>query len=215
MPNDNKLDRKQFLTLTLAVAGGAMLGCTTSEPGKGGADGSAGSGSGGTGGAAGTSGTAGASGTSGGGAGTGGTAGSSSSAGSGGNGGAGGAGGTGGTATANCGTSLKITITSNHGHVLTVTLAEITADKTKVYSTKGAADHDHFVQLTAADFTALAAGKEVRKPSCNMDHEHEFIVNCLGTDGVSNPNVGGYCGANRTCGDTATTTCPDTPYPKN
>ena len=144
------------------------------------------------------------------------------SGGSGGTGGAGGSGGSGGTggAAANCGTSLKITITMNHGHVLMITVPEITAHQTKTYSTKGAADHDHVIQLTSADFMALASGKELRKPSCNDDHEHEFIVNCVGTDGVGNPNVAAFCGDptmpnNRKCGESATHTCPDTPYPTN
>ena len=105
-----------------------------------------------------------------------------------------------------------------HDHILTITVAEITADQTKTYSTKGMADHDHIIQITAADFTALASGKELRKPSCNEDHEHEYIINCLGTDGVGNPNVAAFCGDatmpnNRTCGESTTHTCPDTPYP--
>src|SRR5450432_2532952 len=221
MANDLKLDRKQFLTLTLAAAGGAMLGCTSSEPGTG--TGTAGKGGAGAGGA-GTSGTAGAGGA--GGAGTGGAGGVGGAGGAGGAGGTGGgtagtggAGGTGGTTTANCGTSLKITITNNHGHVLVVTMAEIMADKTKVYDTRGTTpdgkpvDHTHFVQLTAADFTSLAAGKELRKPTCNDGHEHEFIINCVGTTGVGNSNVGGYCAVHTDCAGTNTTTCPDVPYP--
>jgi hypothetical protein len=63
----------------------------------------------------------------------------------------------------------------------------------------------------------LSAGKEVRKPSCNDDHEHEYIINCLGTEGESMPNVAAYCGSfgepNRKCGESMTHLCPDTPYP--
>jgi hypothetical protein len=221
MSNDNKIDRKQFLTLSLAVAGGAILGCAsgasgdnTGTAGKGGTSGTGG----GTAGAGGGSGsTAGAGGGAGSAAGASGHAGSTAgTAGAGGSGTAGG-GGTGGAA-ANCGTSLKITITNNHGHVLTITMAEISADQTKVYSTMGTATHDHFVQITGDDFKALAMGKELRKPSCNDDHEHEFIINCVGTDGVPDPNVAAYCGdpnnpSNRTCGESMTHTCAGGPYP--
>src|SRR5262249_53211363 len=79
--------------------------------------------------------------------------------------------------------------------------------------------HFHWVKLTAADFTNLKAGKEVRKPSCNGDHEHEFIINCTGTEGQPNPQVAAYCGVtpdpHRTCGERATPPGPDTPYPMN
>ena len=169
MQDDNKIDRKQFLTLSLAVAGGAILGCASGD--SGGGTGGAGKGGAGAGGGAGTNGGAGRSGGAGagGGAGVNGTAGASGNAGASGTAGAGGNAGSGGVA-ANCGTSLKVTITQNHGHVLAITVAEITADQSKTYSTKGAADArphhpDHGRRLHGAGLGQGAAQAVVQRGS--------------------------------------------------
>jgi hypothetical protein len=195
MSRDHKIDRKQFLTWSLAAAGGVMIGCTTSEGGT--PDG----------GGAGSTGTAGATGGSSGA--TGGSAGATG--GSGGSGGGGGA--------PNCSTKLKVTITANHGHSLTVLAADITAAITKGYETKDLdpqmnSGHTHWVQLTAADFADLAAGKTVRKGSCDDGHEHAYIINCLGVTSTEMPSVAAaICGDHPNCGETATTTCPSLPAP--
>jgi hypothetical protein len=221
MSRDHKIDRKQFLTWSLATAGGVMIGCTTSESGTpdggGGSTGASGS-SGATGGSGGA--TAGTTGSTGGNGGA--TAGTTGS--TGGSGGAiagSGGGGSGGTtgATASCSTKLKVTITSNHGHVLTILAADITAAVTKSYQTKDPdpamnSMHFHWVQLTATDFADLAAGKTVRKGSCNEGHEHAYIINCLGVTSTEMPSVAAaICGDHPGCGDMATTTCPSLPAP--
>ena len=108
----------------------------------------------------------------------------------------------------NCGTQLAVFITANHGHTFQVTAADVTAAAPKAYATKGQSEHEHWVQLTAADFAKLQAGGTVRKVSCNDGHEHEFIVNCVGnatpetTSGVAN-----FCDAEHKCGDTNTNFC--------
>jgi hypothetical protein len=237
MPNDHTIDRKQFLTFALVTAGGAMLGCTSSEPGggtggagKGGGAGGGGSAAGTSGSAAGTSGSAAgtsgsaagtngsAAGTSGSAAGTNGSAAgtSGSAAGSGGSGPGGAAGGGDGGVAANCGTKLKVTITLNHGHILSVTAADITAAKVKTYQTHDEPGmdsmHSHFVQLTAADFADLAAGKTVRKASCNEGHEHEYLINCVGAEGTANIHISDFCGMHADCGASGTTNlCPNSP----
>jgi hypothetical protein len=243
MPDDRTINRQHFLTFALATAGGALLGCTSSEPGSGrggsggGAAGSGGAGTGGSGGSASgsggsASGTGGsASGTGGSASGTGGSAGGSGGAGSGGAAGAdagsGGAGGGSGGADGgkdvaadvvvapNCGTKLNITITGNHKHVLKITMADITAAVTKVYNVQGTATHPHRIQVTAQDFKDLAAGKALRKASCDDGHEHEYLVNCVGAEGMGNSTaVGDLCNANRTCGNSDTGNfCPSTVPP--
>jgi len=231
MPDDRTINRQQFLTFALATAGGAMLGCTSSEPGsgRGGAGGGA-AGSGGRGGAGGSAGGTG--GGSGGSAGSGGSGGGSGGAGSGGAAGAdaasGGAGGGSGGADGgkdvaaadvvvapNCGTKLNITITGNHNHVLNMTLTDITAAVTKVYNVQGTATHPHRIQVTVQDFKDLAAGKALRKASCDDGHEHEYLVNCVGAEGMGNSTaVGDLCNANRTCGNSDTGNfCPSTVPP--
>ncbi|HTM44958.1 MAG TPA: hypothetical protein VL137_08390 [Polyangiaceae bacterium] len=201
MSQSKPIDRKLFLTWTVTSVGAAVFGCSsdpaadqgmggsTAVGGSGGMGGSGGgagghggsatgvSGSGGTsvGGTGGSGGNAvGGSGGSGGGAG--------GAAGSGGAGGAGGAsGGAGGAGAMNCGEAgtaqaLSSWITLNHGHVLEVSMADVTAGVTKGYDTQGISMHTHWIELTAADFATLQAGGTVHKYSCNDDHEHEFIV---------------------------------------
>ena len=236
MSKKHEIDRKQFLNFALMAAGGAMLGCTASDPpvGAGGSGGRAGSGgsasgSGGAGGSGGSgSGTGGSGGGSGGSAGTGGSGGSAGTGGSGGSagtggsdGGQGGSGGGGADAAVdappvapNCGTRLKIVITGNHDHVLNMTMADVTAAVTKVYNVKGGSAHPHRIQVTAQDFRDLAAGKGIRKLSCDDGHEHEYLVNCVSAEDVPNSNAPAICLTNRTCGNSDTGNfCPPSPAP--
>jgi hypothetical protein len=165
-------------------------------------------GGGGTGGGAGTGGMAGGFGGST--AGTGGAAGSAGSA------GAAGSAGSGGMAPVapDCSAHFKVTITANHMHVLNVTAADVMAGIGKVYDTTGESDHPHWVELTAADFTKLQMGGTVRKLTCNDEHEHEYVINCVGdampktTSGIADK-----CLPNRTCAETMTELCPEIPDP--
>jgi hypothetical protein len=146
-------------------------------------------------------------------AGTGGTL-TSAGTGGGGAGGAGGAaGGTGGAAPMpNCGTQMKVTISANHGHVLNVTAEDVMAGVTKVYDTKGASMHEHWIQLTATDFAKLKAGGTVHKLSCNDGHEHEYIVNCVGNDKPDTTSgAPGFCDAEHKCGGAMDMFCPELP----
>lgn len=212
--SSQRFDRKVFLTWALGSTSAVALGCSdaATEPPP---TGSAGTGGGGVGGAGGTSafptgGTFGTAGTTPS-AGTGGAVGGGGAGGAGG--GVGGTGGTGGAAPMpNCGTQLKVTITANHGHVLNVSLEDVMAGVTKVYDTKGTSMHEHFIQLTAADFTKLKSGGTVHKLSCNDGHEHEYIVNCLGNDKPDTTSgAPGFCDAEHKCAGAMDMVCPELP----
>jgi len=72
-----------------------------------------------------------------------------------------------------------------------------------VYNARGAANHDHFIQITAADFAMLQSGQVVRKFSCNGG-DHQFILSC----GTPPAGVAPVCGGNANiCGMTATNLC--------
>src|SRR5689334_13529136 len=68
----------------------------------------------------------------------------------------------GGTNSANC-TSGSVTteIGTNHGHTLTVPLADVTAGTAKSYTLTTGNNHTHVVEVTAANFSALKASGSV------------------------------------------------------
>jgi hypothetical protein len=89
---------------------------------------------------------------------------------------------------------------------------DVNAGVDKVYDTKGASMHDHWIQLTAADFTKLKNGGTVRKLTCNDDHEHEYIVNCLGNEKPeTSSGLADKCQANKTCAGAMGNYCPALP----
>jgi len=145
-------------------------------------------------------------------AGTGGSVAGASGTTVGGNAGAAGAAGSGGSAPVapDCGTQLKVVITSNHDHVLMVTLADVMAGVDKDYDTQGASNHPHWIKLTAADFTKLKMGGTVHKLSCNDGHEHEYIVNCVGNAmPETTSGIAGKCDAEHMCAMTMANPCPE------
>jgi hypothetical protein len=93
-------------------------------------------------------------------------------------------------------------ISMNHGHVLSVPAADITAGVDKTYSVMGTATHNHFVQITAAEFAMLKAGGTVIKKSCNSN-DHEFVLSC----GAPSRQPGAPTCSDE-CGATMTTPCP-------
>ena len=160
---------------TTSAAGGnggsGTTQTTTGTAGSGGAGGAPTSGSGGKGGNGGNGGTGGT-------GGSGGSGGKGGAGGSAGSGGKGGSGGTGGVERRGRkrrrrlvhGNAHRQHLHEPHGneHVLQIPAADIVAGVAKVYATSGAtANHMHYVQLTAADFTTLQTGGVVTKHSCN------------------------------------------------
>jgi hypothetical protein len=107
---------------------------------------------------------------------------------------------------ATCTRDITVAIFMNHtngAHSLVIPLADVTAGVQKVYNARGAANHDHFLAVTAADFVALQAGQAVTKFACNGG-DHQFILSC----GTPPAGVAPNCvnDANM-CGLTATTLC--------
>jgi len=149
---------------TTGGAGNSSGGAAAGSPSGGGGASAGGGGSGGGGGASGGSG--GASG------GSGGASGGSSGGGSGGGGGGG-----------KCGADLMVTSTGQHTHTLLITMAQFTAGTEAVIQTGGSNGdpngHKHWVKVTAADFTMLKAGMEVKKKSCSGGN-HEYVLKCGG-----------------------------------
>lgn len=214
MKAPTRFDRKIFLTYALGSTATLVIGCSDDPVGPGGSAGSAGSGGtpgGGTGGSGGSAGSsAGSFSTSGSGGTAGGSGGTTGGGGTGGS--SGGAGGSGGAPAPDCGTKLQTFISSNHMHVFEVTVADVMAGVDKIYDTTGGSTHPHWVKLTAADFTTLKNGGTVYKYTCNDEHEHEYIVNCLGNaNPVTKGGVAQLCEPHRDCAETMTDLCPEFP----
>jgi hypothetical protein len=92
-------------------------------------------------------------------------------------------------------------------HALVIPAADIAAGVAKVYVTTNvtgmpAQQHMHYVQVTAADFTALKAGQQVTKHSCSGG-DHEYVLKCGGGAGM-----GGAPTCNDECGGMMSNPCP-------
>ena len=71
-------------------------------------------------------------------------------------------------------------ITGNHGHALTIPSADVDSPIDMAYSIMGAADHNHFVTLTAAQLAQIK-GKTPATIMSTMGpdgHTHLVTVNC-------------------------------------
>lgn len=75
-------------------------------------------------------------------------------------------------------------IGTNHGHVLSVPIADINAGAQKSYDIQGSADHTHTVTLTASDFASLKQNMGIGEPSTTNfspsfgSHSHGVNVSC-------------------------------------
>ncbi len=74
----------------------------------------------------------------------------------------------------------RSTITQNHGHRITIPLADLELTAPKTYSIIGSSDHDHQITLDATDFAQLKSKLSVKKTSTNggTTHDHEVTVLC-------------------------------------
>ncbi|MCE7895017.1 MAG: hypothetical protein DYH12_35810, partial [Sorangiineae bacterium PRO1] len=91
---------------------------------------------------------------------------------------------------AGCSGDVVAAISQNHGHALTVPMADIEAGVEKTYSAKGSANHCHQVTLTAQDFATLKAGGVVTKKSCNGT-DHEYVLSCGSAPAPAVPSCAG------------------------
>jgi hypothetical protein len=71
------------------------------------------------------------------------------------------------------------TISANHGHVLTVSQADVAASALKMYSIMGTAAHDHTVTITGNSFDTLKSGQSVMLTSTTTaGHSHSVTIVC-------------------------------------
>jgi hypothetical protein len=69
------------------------------------------------------------------------------------------------------------TISANHGHIATITAAELAAGGAVTLTLRGG-DHPHTLQLTAAEVASIAAGQRVGKATSEDDfHTHTVTFN--------------------------------------
>ena len=70
-------------------------------------------------------------------------------------------------------------IGGNHGHTLTVSVADVNAGNDKTYNIEGTAGHSHQVTVTAANFNSLANNQQVILSSTNDNgHTHSVTISC-------------------------------------
>jgi len=76
-------------------------------------------------------------------------------------------------------------ITNNHGHALSIPVADLDSTTDKVYSIAGTAGHDHTITLTAAQLATLKSGGSVTVTSTVTNaapfgaHSHDVTLACM------------------------------------
>ncbi len=71
-------------------------------------------------------------------------------------------------------------ISANHGHVLTIPLADLDSATDKTYDIQGTALHTHSVTLTAAELRTLKTGAAVTTvSSTGGSHTHDITITCM------------------------------------
>jgi hypothetical protein len=74
------------------------------------------------------------------------------------------------------------TIGGNHGHVITVSAADVMAGADKTYDIMGTAAHTHSVTVTAANFASLMnnpSGSVMVNSTTGGGHTHTVTVLCV------------------------------------
>jgi hypothetical protein len=83
--------------------------------------------------------------------------------------------------------SVGAVVGTNHGHVLTVSAADVTAGSAKTYTMTGGT-HGHSVTVTAADFSKLkSAGQVTVTSTSDVGHSHSVTVSCTGPEAGPGP----------------------------
>ncbi len=77
-----------------------------------------------------------------------------------------------------------VTITGNHGHTLTIPMADLTSMVDKTYSIQGSADHNHTITLTPVQLGQIGGKMAVIVSSTTgmsayfAVHAHDVTSNC-------------------------------------
>jgi hypothetical protein len=66
-------------------------------------------------------------------------------------------------------------VSNNHGHQVTITSAQLVAGDSLMLDIRGAADHPHTVQLSAADLVAIRSQQTVSR-ECSSTSAHTHMV---------------------------------------
>jgi len=70
-------------------------------------------------------------------------------------------------------------IGANHGHTLTVSVADIQSGTDKQYSIQGGSGHNHDVTVTAANFNTLKSNQQIQITSTSGGgHTHSVTISC-------------------------------------
>lgn len=78
------------------------------------------------------------------------------------------------------GVQCRSSITQNHGHTISIPLADLDSSTAKTYAIRGSSDHSHDVTFEPQDLADLKAGLSVKKTSTNggTTHDHDVTVLC-------------------------------------
>jgi hypothetical protein len=70
-------------------------------------------------------------------------------------------------------------ISGNHGHSLTVSVADVNAGVDKTYNIAGSAGHSHEITVTSANFSTLSNNNQVVVSSTTENgHTHSVTISC-------------------------------------
>lgn len=70
-------------------------------------------------------------------------------------------------------------ISSNHGHIITVSSADVNAGAEKTYDITGSGNHSHSVTVSAANFNTLKSNQQISVNSTSGDgHTHNVTISC-------------------------------------
>ncbi|MBS2014457.1 MAG: hypothetical protein JST00_16345 [Deltaproteobacteria bacterium] len=74
----------------------------------------------------------------------------------------------------------RSSITQNHGHTVTIPIADLTSGTAKTYSIKGTSDHDHQITLDPSQLGQLKSGVSVQTTSTSggTTHDHQVTILC-------------------------------------
>ena len=76
------------------------------------------------------------------------------------------------------GGGASATVSANHGHVATITSAQVNAGVGVTLQIRGSADHPHTVSLSGPEVVQIGGGARVSKTSSSDDgHSHEVTFN--------------------------------------